>query len=270
MDGTLCPQIVGGHFLCPPLLEGIGQMGNASIKTSNRWDTRTLVTMALLAAIGAALSFVEVPFIAVSFLKYDASNVPALVGGFVFGAAPGFIIGLITCLVHAVFTGDWWGGLMNVAAMAAAVLPAAWLYNRRRTIKGGILGLVIGIVLATAVMIVMNILIDPILYGYSMEAVLALIVPVLLPFNLMKTAINAVLTLLIYKPISLAVKPKRKGAALEEDAAVALSDSDEAGNRDDDIAAAFANDEKLASSAIDAASSGDKSAAASGKSDNEV
>lgn len=191
-------------------------MSTVSIDTSNRWDTRTLVTMALLAAIGAALSFIEFPF-GVQFLKYDASNIPALVGGFVLGPLPGFIVGLISCLIHAIFTGDWLGGIMNIAAVAASVLPAAVLYRKMRSIKGGIVGLVIGMVSATAVMVLLNVLLDPPFYGYELSMVIGLIMPVLVPFNLMKTGINAVLCILVYKPISNVVRPRKAGVVMDDD-----------------------------------------------------
>lgn len=189
----------------------------ANTNTSNRWDTRTLVTMALLAAIGAALSFIEVPFIAVQFLKYDASNVPALIGGFVFGPVPGFIIGVISAIVHGIFTGNWGGCIMNIVAVGAAVIPSALIYRRKKTMTSGVIGLIVGAILATIAMILMNLLIDPIFYGYTYAQVMALVVPVLLPFNIIKTIINSILCLLIYKPISNIVHPKRKLAAVDED-----------------------------------------------------
>ena len=54
---------------------------------TNKWDPRQLVTMALMCAIGVLLSFVEFPLLpGVTWLKYDASAMPAMVCGFAFGA----------------------------------------------------------------------------------------------------------------------------------------------------------------------------------------
>ncbi len=47
-----------------------------------------------------------------------------------------------------------------------------------------------------------NLVITPLYSGMPPEAVAALIVPVLLPFNLLKIAINTALTLAVYKPVS--------------------------------------------------------------------
>ena len=63
---------------------------------SSRWSTRQLVTMALFCALATVLSFIEFPiFPAAPFLKYDASFVPIMVGGFAYGAGPGIIIGMV-------------------------------------------------------------------------------------------------------------------------------------------------------------------------------
>ena len=46
------------------------------------WSTRQLVTMALMCAIGTLLSFIEFPLLpGVTWLKFDASNMPAMVAG---------------------------------------------------------------------------------------------------------------------------------------------------------------------------------------------
>ena len=56
-------------------------------RTTAAWDTRTIVVMGLLASIGVLLSFVEIGNF-FGFMKYDASNVPAIVGGFLLGRCP--------------------------------------------------------------------------------------------------------------------------------------------------------------------------------------
>jgi len=53
----------------------------------------------------------------------------------------------------------------------------------------------------TAVMIPLNLIFYPLFTETPVDAVVKLIVPVLLPFNLMKAGINSVITLLIYKSV---------------------------------------------------------------------
>ena len=69
---------------------------NATIKNTNRWSTRQLVTMALMCAIAALLSFVQIPILpAAPFLTYDPSLMPAMVCGFAFGPGAGFAVGAV-------------------------------------------------------------------------------------------------------------------------------------------------------------------------------
>ena len=72
--------------------------------------------------------------------------------------------------------------------------------------KGAVAGLLTGVVLTTAVMLLWNYLITPIYMGYPREAVKALLIPAFLPFNLLKGGINMALTLLIYKPVVTALR----------------------------------------------------------------
>ena len=50
-------------------------------------------------------------------------------------------------------------------------------------------------------MLLWNYLITPLYMGLTREAVAAMLLPVFLPYNLLKCAMNAALTMLIYKPL---------------------------------------------------------------------
>ena len=99
-----------------------------------------------------------------------------------------------------------WGFIMNVLSTCALACTAAWFYQRKRTIKNAIIGLVIGILLMTALMILWNYLITPIYMKMPREAVAKLLIPTFLPFNLIKGGINATLTILLYKPVVTALR----------------------------------------------------------------
>lgn len=51
-----------------------------------------------------------------------------------------------------------------------------------------------------AVMLLWNYLITPIYMGYPRQAVAQLLLPVFLPFNLLKAGLNAALTFVLYRP----------------------------------------------------------------------
>ena len=178
---------------------------------TNTWDTRQLVTMALMCAIGVLLSFVEFPLLpGVTWLKYDASAMPAMVCGFAFGPAAGLAVGYVGAIIHGILMADFSGAIMNILVVTGFILPAALVYRRSRTFKSGVIGLVLSAVAATVMAILGNLVITPMWLGVPLDAVVAMILPILTPFNLAKAGINAVLTLIVYKSISNLITPKKK------------------------------------------------------------
>ena len=53
----------------------------------------------------------------------------------------------------------------------------------------------------TAMMCLFNYIVTPLYMGTPREAVAALIIPAIIPFNLLKGGLNAAITLLLYKPV---------------------------------------------------------------------
>ncbi|MEG1397626.1 MAG: ECF transporter S component [Raoultibacter sp.] len=177
---------------------------------TNRWDTRQLVTMALMCAIAALLSFIQIPLIpGVAFLTYDASLMPAMVCGFAFGPGAGIAVGAIAAVIHGLILGEWVGSIMNIIATICFVLPAALVYRKVRNYKGALVGLIISIIVATLGAIAANLTIGVAFWYGTPDAVIPLILPALVPFNLIKGALNAALTLIVYKAISNLITPKK-------------------------------------------------------------
>lgn len=183
----------------------------AGIKNTNKWGTRQLVTMALLCAIGVLLSFIEFPLIpGVTWLKYDASAMPAMVCGFAFGAGGGLAVGIAGAIIHGILMADFSGAVMNILAVIGFVVPASLIYRQGRTFPRAIIGLIASVVCAVIMAIVGNLVITPAYLGVPMDAVIAMILPILVPFNLAKGIINAVLTLAVYKSISNLITPRKQ------------------------------------------------------------
>lgn len=181
-----------------------------NIRNTNRWDTRQLVTMSLLCAIGVLLSFIEFPLLpAAPFLKFDASIMPAMVCGFAYGPAAGLACGIVGAIIHGIIMADYWGAIMNVLVIIGYVLPAALIYRKMRTMKGAVLGLAAAVTCSIVMAIVGNLAITPIYLNTPVEVVVGMIVPVLVPFNIVKALINSVLTLIVYKSISNLITPKK-------------------------------------------------------------
>ena len=139
---------------------------------TNKWDTRQLVTMALMCAIGVLLSFVEFPLLpGVTWLKYDASAMPAMVCGFAFGPAAGLAVGVVGAVIHGILMADFSGAIMNILVVTGFILPAALVYRRSRTFKSGVVGLVLSAITATVMAILGNLVITPMWLGVPLDAV---------------------------------------------------------------------------------------------------
>ncbi|EFH27272.1 hypothetical membrane protein [Gardnerella vaginalis AMD] len=76
------------------------------------------------------------------------------------------------------------------------------IYKKMHTRKGAIIGLLAGSIIAIALAIAGNLVITPLYAHMTVSQVVALIIPALLPFNIIKLALHVVVTMLIYKPIS--------------------------------------------------------------------
>lgn len=101
--------------------------------------------------------------------------------------APGAAVGALAIVIHALITGDWVGALMNLVAALLFILPAAILYKKMHTYKGAIIGLILGVVLATLGSIVANLTIGVWFWYGSADVILPLMIPAVIPFNLLKT-----------------------------------------------------------------------------------
>lgn len=182
----------------------------AAIANTNVWGTRELVTMALLCAIGVLLSFVEIPLLpSVPFLKFDPSLVPAMVCGFAFGPTGGLAVGVVGAIIHGILFADFTGCVMNILVVFGFILPAAIAYKKSRTYKAAVAGLCVSVVGATVMAIAGNLTLTPAYMGVPLQTVIDMIIPVFLPFNLIKAVINSVLTLAVYKAISNLITPKK-------------------------------------------------------------
>lgn len=77
------------------------------------------------------------------------------------------------------------------------------------TYKGAVIGLVLGVIAATALSMVANLTIGVWFWYGSADVILPLMLPAVLPFNLIKTVLNSVLTLAVYKAVSNLITPKK-------------------------------------------------------------
>ena len=166
---------------------------------------KTIARMGMLAAMAYAVMLVfHAPLLsAAPFLKYDAKDVVICIAGFLDGPLAGAAVSLIVALIEALTVGSsgFWGFLMNFLASAAFVVPAAIIYRKVKGTKGVLLGLVSGVLCMTASMMLWNYIAVPIYQGWPREQVAGMLLPVFMPFNLLKGGINALVTFLLFLPL---------------------------------------------------------------------
>ena len=174
-------------------------------KTANRKTLTTKLTVtAMLTAVAVVLQYIEVSIpIVPSFLKLDFSDLPELIGAFVIGPLWGVVICLLKNLIHLPFTSSVGvGEFSNFILGAIFVFVAGIIYKYHKTKKGALIALLCGVVAWGLIMMPANLIITPIFTGMPVEAIRGILLPIILPFNLIKAGINAVVTFLVYKSVS--------------------------------------------------------------------
>lgn len=165
-----------------------------------------LVQLAMLAAVSVVLVLlVHFPLIpSASFLQYDMADVPILVGSMLYGPLPGLLILLIVSVVQAFLLGgdSWYGLVMHMVASSVLVLLVSLFYRHKQRMAQGILGMALGTLGMAAVMIPMNLLLTPLYMGVSRQAVVSMLLPAIIPFNLLKAGLNCVLTALLFTALT--------------------------------------------------------------------
>ena len=180
------------------------------MNNTNRVDAKRVAMLGMLAAIAYAVTFVThfiiPPFF--NFLSYDPKDIVIAIGGFIFGPLSGLVVAAVVSLIEmiTISTTGPIGCIMNILSSCCFAVVAAFIYKKKHTLQGAIIGLVVGALATTAFMLLWNYLITPIYMGMPRQAVADMLVPIFLPFNLTKYALNAAITMLIYKPVVTALR----------------------------------------------------------------
>ena len=96
---------------------------------------------------------------------------------------------------------------MNFLSTCSFAVTAAIVYKRNHTMPGAILGLAVGTVTMVCTMLLWNYLITPLyMTGTSRSDIAGMLMPVFLPFNLLKAGLNSSFILLLYKPLVVSLR----------------------------------------------------------------
>ena len=175
-------------------------------KNKNGSKIKRLTAVAMFCALAYVCTLVI--HFPVQFLTLDVKDALIVLCSLLFGPIAGAAIALIVPLLELMTissTGPY-GLIMNVLSSLTFALVAGVIYRYKRTIVGAVVGLVSAVFSVTAVMLLANLFITPYFMGAPRSAVVALILPLLLPFNLLKAFLNAAIVLLLYKPLSKILK----------------------------------------------------------------
>lgn len=167
--------------------------------------------MAMLTALSiVSLYVIRMPLIpAAPFLEYDAADIPVLIGSMLLGPASGIVTLLAVCLIQAITvsaSSGWIGFVMHFIASSVLVLIASLIYKRKQTTASLIIGLAIGSLAMTAVMIPLNLIFTGIFLGAGTQTVIQMLIPAIIPFNLLKAGINSAVTFAVFTPIKSILK----------------------------------------------------------------
>ena len=187
--------------------------------------THNLTVAAMLSAVAFILMFLEfpLPMLIPAFIKMDFSDLPALLGAFALGPVYGVIISFMKNLLHIVIKGTSTacvGELSNFILGAIFSAVAGYIYKHHKSRKTAIIGAVAGAVAMGVLSVPSNyFVVYPAyvqFYHMPLEAILGMYQAILpsadslikcliifnLPFTLVKGLLDAVLCMLIYKPLS--------------------------------------------------------------------
>lgn len=172
-----------------------------------RLTTKQLTTLAVFAAV-AFVSMLVIKIPIVQWLKYEPKDIILVIASFIFGPAAGFLAIVAVSVVEMLVISDTGliGLAMNILASSTFCVTSSFIYSRRRTLSGAVIGLAAGSILTIAAMLLWNWLITPLYMGVPRDVVAGMLLPVFLPFNAIKAAINAAATLLLYNPIVTALR----------------------------------------------------------------
>jgi riboflavin transporter FmnP len=192
-------------------------------KVSNRSTqplSHKITVTALLSAIAFILQYIELPvFFMPGFIKFDFSDLPALLAAFSLGPVYGVVTELIKNLVHLpVSNSAMIGELSNFILGAAFVFTAGLIYKKDRTRKGALLGSIIGAAVMAVVSLPINYyIVYPIYENFMpLENIIGAYQAILprvktlwqcllvfnVPFTLLKGLVDVLITFLIYKKLS--------------------------------------------------------------------
>ncbi|PTQ57612.1 MAG: Substrate-specific component RibU of riboflavin ECF transporter [Candidatus Carbobacillus altaicus] len=171
--------------------------------------TTRLVTVATMGGLAFVMQFFDFPLPAFpTFLKVDFSEVPALFVALLYGPWAGVGVEALKNTLHFLFkgseTGIPVGHIANFLAGSTFVVIVSFFYQKRRSVRALISGLMAGTLVMAALMAIANyyvifpVYIALLHYPIEQEAILPLVITGIAPFNIVKGMLVGTVFVLIY------------------------------------------------------------------------
>lgn len=201
---------------------------NEKEKYNSVFQVRSIAIIGVLSAISVILMLFEVPlWFAPSFYKIDLSEVPILIGAFALGPVAAILMEAIKILLNFAINGSITAGigeLANFIIGCALVVPSVMIYQRRKSIKTAIIGLITGTIFMAALGGLLNAFVLLPVYAKvfkmpidalvqmgtavngNINSMTTFVLYAVTPFNLIKGIVVSLITIMLYKRVSPIIK----------------------------------------------------------------
>ena len=190
------------------------------MERNKKFDTKKYVGIAVFSALAYVVALVcnVIPPVA-GFLSLDVKDAVIAMASFIFGPISAVIISFIAAFIELVTfsTTGWYGFVMNFVSSAVFSLTASLIYRSRKTLNFALIGFFSAVAATTGVMLLLNIFVTPLYLvqfigmpeAVATQTVTDMLAKVLLPFNFAKSLLNSASAMLLYKPLTEALRRAR-------------------------------------------------------------
>ncbi len=173
-------------------------------KTNSKVNIKKISVTAIFAAVAYITLLPFMSFKVAGFLSLEIKDAIIAIPTLMFGPVYGIVSSLVLSFAELITISGtgWYGFIMNFISSAAFTGIVGTVYMYRRTLGGAIIGFTLSSIITTAVMLIANYFITPLYTGAPTSAVVDMMLPILLPFNLVKALLNSGISIVLYKPLT--------------------------------------------------------------------
>ena len=184
---------------------------SASLK--KRLSAKRLAFMGVFVALSYAVSWLQTPALfGTPFLKLDLGNVFIVLVSFLLGPIEGVVVCLLKESLRLIGSDTYAGELANFLVTSSYLLLPSVLYQFRKKLKTVIISLIVACFIATGVALIANRFLvfpayslltpDGTLFGMTVAQAFKKYFWALVAFNLLKSVLVGVITIILYKRLS--------------------------------------------------------------------